>query len=277
MKTTTSQIGIIVLLAFSFIAIGYLIGSILSASLIKHLKGTDFRKTSSGNMGATNVMRVHGKVIGFASFLFDFWKSIVAIFISMVIYWSSRHAIPDFYNEIGFIIYFTGGAVIVGHCFPLPWIFFKIFYWNDLEKANNYTGGKGSSSMAGLFTAISPILLPIGVLLFWFILFTSRYVSLSAVLSIIILTFLILIPELNFYYMLDFPGFDPSIIDGGLNSYTRNLSISFSSNEWYLFTIFLVAFMGTGIVFYKHLKNLNNIYFRTERQANFIWHKKNKK
>ena len=274
----TLQIGIIVVLALSFTFIGYLIGSVLFASIIAHFKGTDFRKIGSGNMGATNVLRVHGKRVGFIVFLLDFWKSLVAIFISMTIYWASFNAIPDLFHQNGYIIYFAGAGVIVGHCFPAPWLFFKIFYKNNPEKAKNYTGGKGSSCMAGLFTAISPILFPVGVFLFWLILFTSRYVSLSAVVSIIILMFMTLIPEINFYYMVDFPGFDnPSIIEGGLIYFSENLSISFANNWQYLFVIFLVSFIGTSIIIFKHLQNLNNIYFKTERQANFIWHNKKEK
>lgn len=272
------QIAIIIALSFSFVLIGYLTGSVLFASIISYFKVTDFRKIGSGNMGATNVMRVHGKVIGFIVFLLDFWKSLVVIFIAMAIYWGVRNAIPDLFNNAGYIIYLAGVAVIVGHCFPAPWVYFKLFYRNDLEKAKNYTGGKGSSCMAGLFTAISPILLPIGVFLFWLFLFTTRYVSLSSVLAIIILMFLSLIPNINFYYMLNFPGFDnPPIIEGGLVYYDNNLSISFSNNSQYLFMIFFVAFVGTAITSYKHLKNLNNIYFKTESKASFIWHKKESK
>lgn len=271
------DIAIIVLLSFLFFIIGYLIGSILFAHIISKIKNIDLRKTGSGNMGATNVMRALGKKWGLLTFVLDFWKSLVAIFLSMVIYWAIQNQIQSYYHQEGFIIYFAGIGVIIGHCFPISWIYIMLFFRNDKSKAEKYTGGKGAACMAGLFTAISPILLPIGVIVFWISLFIIRYVSLSSIISISILTILILVPEMNHYFMVDFPGFgNESIISGGLNSFGveyQFLTISFSNNSQYLLTMFAVAFLGTGIIYFKHSKNLQNIYYRTERKAVFFWNK----
>lgn len=58
-----------------FLTFAYLIGSIPFGLIISYLvKGIDIRKFGSGNIGATNVVRVVGKKWGVLVFIFDFLK-----------------------------------------------------------------------------------------------------------------------------------------------------------------------------------------------------------
>ena len=58
----------------------YLIGSVSSAVIIsKAVYGKDIRKHGSGNAGATNMMRIHGKKAGAAVLLCDFSKGLICV------------------------------------------------------------------------------------------------------------------------------------------------------------------------------------------------------
>ena len=57
------------------VALGaYLIGSFPSGYLIGRARGMDIRKHGSGNIGATNVLRVLGKKWGYLCFAIDIGK-----------------------------------------------------------------------------------------------------------------------------------------------------------------------------------------------------------
>ena len=58
----------------------YLLGSVPTAYIVtKLLKGVDIRKHGSGNMGATNVMRVVGKGAGAFVLIADITKGFLAV------------------------------------------------------------------------------------------------------------------------------------------------------------------------------------------------------
>ncbi len=62
------------------IIISYLIGSIPTAYIAgKILKGIDIRKAGSGNVGATNALRVLGKRAGISVLLVDILKGVLAV------------------------------------------------------------------------------------------------------------------------------------------------------------------------------------------------------
>ena len=68
------------LILVAAIALGaYLIGSIPSGHLVGRLKGVDLRKEGSGNIGATNALRVLGKKWGYLVFAADFLKGLIAV------------------------------------------------------------------------------------------------------------------------------------------------------------------------------------------------------
>ena len=67
--------------------ISYLLGSVNSAVIIsKTLFKKDVREEGSGNAGATNMLRSHGKAAGAATLICDILKGIVAILIARGIF-----------------------------------------------------------------------------------------------------------------------------------------------------------------------------------------------
>ena len=66
-------------IAYIVVAIAaYLIGSIPTGFLMARAKGIDIRKVGSGNIGATNAMRVLGKPAGIFVLLMDALKGYAA-------------------------------------------------------------------------------------------------------------------------------------------------------------------------------------------------------
>ena len=64
------------------IIISYLLGSIPMGLILTHMAGKgDLRKVGSGNIGATNVMRVGGLRMAGAVWLLDMFKAILAVII----------------------------------------------------------------------------------------------------------------------------------------------------------------------------------------------------
>src|SRR5437016_13551045 len=63
----------------------YLLGSIPFGYLAGRSAGIDIRAVGSGNIGATNVVRVLGRRYGYAVFILDFFKGVAAVRISIAI------------------------------------------------------------------------------------------------------------------------------------------------------------------------------------------------
>lgn len=112
------------------IIISYLLGSIPMGLLLTKLSGKgDLRKVGSGNIGATNVMRVGGLRMAGLVWLLDMAKAIAAVFIG-------KYVSGDAFGA------WCGFVAIVGHCYPV-WLKFH--------------GGKGISSLFGVLLAVSPM------------------------------------------------------------------------------------------------------------------------
>src|SRR5229473_4820613 len=92
----------------------YLLGSIPFGYLAGRLAGIDIRKAGSGNVGATNVVRVLGKRYGYPVFVLDFLKGFGAVTISTAIATQAR---PEWGSAE---MYAVLGAVsaVIGHSFP---------------------------------------------------------------------------------------------------------------------------------------------------------------
>src|SRR6201982_3048516 len=98
----------------------YLFGSIPFGYLIGRIAGVDVRNTGSGNIGATNVVRVLGKRYGYPVFVLDFLKGFGAVTISTAIATQAR---PEWGSAE---MYAVLGAVsaVIGHSLP-PWLKFQ--------------------------------------------------------------------------------------------------------------------------------------------------------
>ena len=134
--------------------ISYLLGSIPMGLLLTKMMGKgDLRKVGSGNIGATNVMRVGGLRMAGLDWLLYMAKAIVAVFIGKYIGGDSFGA-------------WCGFAAIVGHCYPI-WLKFK--------------GGKGISSLFGVMLAMNPIAFVVCAIEWLLVALTSGMSSFGAV------------------------------------------------------------------------------------------------
>lgn len=142
------------------VAIGaYLIGSFPSGFVIGRARGVDLRREGSGNIGATNALRVLGKKWGYLCFALDIGKGVLAVALA-------RHFAASLGLVPVYAAMLAAGAVLIGHTFPV-WLGFR--------------GGKGIATSGGIALALFPPIvfaLSIGVWLAVF--FTSRIVSVAS-------------------------------------------------------------------------------------------------
>ena len=148
----------------SFIA-GYLIGSIPTGYIFGRLyKGIDIREFGSGNLGATNAMRVLGKVPGIIVLVIDVLKGVVVITLVASLF-GITHAVW---------LTLLSLTVVAGH----NWTIFLKF-----------KGGKGIATtlgvMIGLAIKIEGMRLVLGLsLLIWLVIFLGTgYVSLASIIT----------------------------------------------------------------------------------------------
>ncbi len=148
------------------ILFGYLVGSIPSALIAAKKYNIDIRKHGSGNIGGTNAFRVLGKKAGFIVTLADMAKGAIPTWIML-----------SYGGETGEIIaVVTGISAILGHSFSM---------------FVNFKGGKSVATSAGVMLVLNPIGLIIGLSMFFILLFTTKYVSLSSMLAAVTVVFFI--------------------------------------------------------------------------------------
>ncbi|MDP8254046.1 MAG: glycerol-3-phosphate 1-O-acyltransferase PlsY [Candidatus Kaelpia aquatica] len=145
-----------------FIFFAYIVGGVPFAYIISRVfSRVDIRKRGSGNVGATNVLRVVGPIAGVLVLLLDILKGFLVVKLA-----------PQS------IIYVAGLAVIVGHCWT-PFLRFK--------------GGKGVATTLGVLLGINPIFCLFAASS-WIVVFSIfKIVSLSSISAILILPIILLI------------------------------------------------------------------------------------
>ena len=68
--------------------VSYLIGSVNFSILIsKAISGKDIRESGSGNAGATNMLRTHGKKMAIITLLCDIAKGVLAVLLAILLRW----------------------------------------------------------------------------------------------------------------------------------------------------------------------------------------------
>ena len=108
---------------------GYLLGALPFGILIMRLKGLgDPRQGGSGNIGATNVMRMAGKTAGIATLVLDIAKGAVPTLLGVIFLVPWQAAM-------------VGLASFLGHIFP---VFLR------------FKGGKGVATALGVWMILSP-------------------------------------------------------------------------------------------------------------------------
>ena len=135
-------------------------------------KGADVRETGSGGTGATNVSRKAGKVAGVLTLVLDLLKGVAAVVVARLILsgmddqWMGD---PARLQQIDFWwIAVSAVAAIVGHMFPV---------WLD------FRGGKGVATGVGVFLVLAPMAVAVAALLFFLIVWRTRYVSLGSIVA----------------------------------------------------------------------------------------------
>jgi acyl phosphate:glycerol-3-phosphate acyltransferase len=147
--------------ALLIVAAGYLLGSISFAVLLFRARtGRDIRKEGSGNAGATNVMRSHGKVLGLLVALLDVAKGVAPVLLVRLVTADPRYAAA------------AGLAAILGHIFPL-------YY--------GFRGGKGVATTVGAFLVLAPAAMAVCLAVFVVVVAATRYVSLGSCLAVVLL------------------------------------------------------------------------------------------
>ncbi|MCU0779864.1 MAG: glycerol-3-phosphate 1-O-acyltransferase PlsY [Akkermansiaceae bacterium] len=163
-------------------AFAFLLGSVPFGLLIAKARGVDIRAHGSGNIGATNVLRVVGKKYGILCLALDILKGFVPVVVALSLIWIdgkpsslSLAFLRDWFGGVEptprpqaqLLHVVTGLCAILGHNFS-PWLGFK--------------GGKGIATSAGVVLGLYPFFGVCLVLVIWLGLFlATRYVSVASI------------------------------------------------------------------------------------------------
>jgi len=151
------------ILSYVLTALGaYLLGSFPTGYLAAKAKGIDIRTVGSGNIGATNAMRVLGKPVGIAVLLVDALKGYAAVWLPLLLQTPLHIATTDM--ETHRVI--AGISAVLGHNYTC-WLKFK--------------GGKGIATSAGVYLALAPGAIGVTILVFVLAVAITRYVSVGSI------------------------------------------------------------------------------------------------
>jgi glycerol-3-phosphate acyltransferase PlsY len=163
------------ILSYILTALGaYLLGSIPFGFLAAKAKGIDIRSVGSGNIGATNAMRVLGKPIGIAVLLLDAVKGFAAVALLApflfnqfvpIEYWVKPFNLEGL-GKISEFVVLAGVCAVLGHNYTC-WLKFK--------------GGKGIATTAGVYLALAPWPLLIALVVFILAVVVTRYISVGSI------------------------------------------------------------------------------------------------
>ena len=134
----------------------FLLGAVPFGFLAGKMKGIDLRKVGSGNIGATNTLRVLGVPAGVTVLLLDVLKGYLPVLLA------HRLRLDPWW------VTGTGLAAILGHTFS-PFLGFK--------------GGKGVATSLGVLIGFSYTVAGATALIFLAAVAVTRYVSLGSILG----------------------------------------------------------------------------------------------
>lgn len=146
------------------VLIGYLAGSIPFAYLAGKAHGIDLRQHGSGNLGATNAIRVLGKKTGLAVYLADTLKGFIPV-----------ATLPGLLNTSDPHLWAIaiGVAAIIGHVKP-------IFLLGQ-------GGGKGVATTGGVFFGLTPLPTLVALVGFIVVVALTKRVSIGSLTSAVVL------------------------------------------------------------------------------------------
>ena len=141
-------------------AIAFLIGSIPTAYwYARYFHKLDIRQHGSGNIGATNSLRVLGKKAGAIVLIIDLLKGLIPVLIAKNLGFTPESTLT------------VGLFAIMGHLFS-PFVGFK--------------GGKGIATAFGVIIGFSPLAALLCVAVFGLVFYFTRYVSLGSILGVFV-------------------------------------------------------------------------------------------
>lgn len=163
------------------ILLTYLWGSIpVGYILTKAYTGKNILKYGSENIGSTNVMRIAGRKISFATQLLDILKGILPVTLFLLF----KNTLSSYY------IYLLAITTIIGHDFS---IFLK------------FRGGKGVNTTLGASLLIAPYSVIIAVAVYFIVKWKYKFVSIGSILlGISLPTVELILNQFSqvFYYLL---------------------------------------------------------------------------
>jgi glycerol-3-phosphate acyltransferase PlsY len=151
--------------------ISYLIGSLNGSLIVGRMSGgVDIRQVGSGNAGGTNALRTQGKMFAFWVILIDVGKGSLPTWLlpGLALPWIGLD--PEVSRT--WLTYGVGGAVIVGHCYP---VWFR------------FAGGKGAATAIGVLAIIAPLLLLPMAVTWVLVLILSGYVGLATICAAVVI------------------------------------------------------------------------------------------
>ena len=149
------------------IVAAYLLGSIPTGYLLVRLfRHQDIRQAGSGNIGATNVLRFGGKLLGAVTFLLDMLKGCSAVWLGALLggLLLPHSPLDALYDAEAL----AALCAVLGHVFPV-WLRFR--------------GGKGVATGFGVFLAATPLAALAAISVFFIVFFISRHVSIASILG----------------------------------------------------------------------------------------------
>lgn len=138
----------------------YVAGATPFGFLAGKMRGVDLRQHGSGNIGATNALRILGKPVGISVLVLDVLKGLLPVLLAMET------------SELPAIHVATALAAILGHNYTF-WLGFK--------------GGKGIATTAGAILPIMPWALLVAIATWVIALLTTRYVSVASIAAAVVI------------------------------------------------------------------------------------------
>jgi glycerol-3-phosphate acyltransferase PlsY len=234
--------------------LAFLLGSIPFGLFISRSQGIDIRKHGSGNIGATNVLRVMGKKYGIFCLILDALKGFIPTVLAMTLI-GFHGKIPalaikpllahaylfdaaDQWKAQSLQV-LTGLLSILGHNYS-PWVGFK--------------GGKGIATSAGVIIAFAPAAIVVLLAIWLLVFFITRYVSLASIIAAAALPVIV------------FLGGSAHHVDGDKNKPTL-----FEAGLWNK-PLFVFSVVIAVLAIWKHRANIQRLMAGTENR----FHKKTK-
>ncbi|NOZ26352.1 MAG: glycerol-3-phosphate 1-O-acyltransferase PlsY [Nitrospirae bacterium] len=141
------------MILFVLLTVAYIAGAIPFGMIMAKARGVDLRRSGSGNIGATNVLRTMGKKEAVFTLAGDIMKGAFAVALLKV----SGYGDP--YTGL------AGLLAVIGHDYP---VFLR------------FRGGKGVATSIGVLLVYAPYVGLLTVLIWLSVVFISRYSSLGA-------------------------------------------------------------------------------------------------